>query len=202
MNNAISIAHYEPLSEVNGPGRRAVLWVQGCPKRCKGCWNPDFLAFKPSLISSVEEVANKILADASSYSLEGITLSGGEPFAQPAPLTKLLSMIKEFGLTTFAFSGYTIAEIRNLGRDATNLLSLLDVLVDGEYQERLKKPLLWRSSQNQVVHFLSERYVSWKGLINATDPEFEVTIDSDSTKLTGFPEKGILKLLTPSRSTR
>ena len=73
-------------SEVNGPGIRAVVWVQGCPFRCEGCFNERFLPFSPAQQVSVSELAGTIL---SLPGIDGVTFSGGEPFAQAGPLAEL-----------------------------------------------------------------------------------------------------------------
>ena len=72
-------------SAVNGPGERAVIWLQGCDLGCRGCWNPYSHAFDRGRDRPVEEVGEWILSCAG---IEGVTVSGGEPFqqarAQPA----------------------------------------------------------------------------------------------------------------------
>lgn len=195
MNTTINVARYEPLSEVNGPGRRAVVWVQGCPKRCKGCWNPGFLEFHSRQMLSVDSLAAQVMSDAKKHGLEGITLSGGEPFAQAGGLADLLSELHTADLTAFAFSGYTMDEIQALGPDAERLLGQLDILVDGEYRQDLKCSLLWRSSTNQTVHFLTPKYRSQDFDLEQTSQEFEIHIDPDASRITGFPEPSILASL-------
>jgi anaerobic ribonucleoside-triphosphate reductase activating protein len=195
MNTTINVARYEPLSEVNGPGRRAVVWVQGCPKRCKGCWNPGFLEFHSRQALSVDSLAAQVMSDAQKHGLEGITLSGGEPFAQAGALADLLSELHAADLTAFAFSGYTVDEIHSLGPDAERLLGQLDILVDGEYRHDLKCSLRWRSSTNQIVHFLTSKYRSQDFDLEQTSQEFEIHIDPDASRITGFPEPSILASL-------
>ena len=145
----------ETGSVANGPGRRFVLWLQGCTLGCAGCFNPATHA--PALAASATTVA-AIEADmVAATGVDGLTLSGGEPMQQPAASLALLRAARRRGWSTLLFSGYTRAEIeaQPLG---PAVLAELDVLVDGRYQasERLGAGL--RGSRNQVVHRLTERH--------------------------------------------
>lgn len=142
----------DPRSRANGPGIRFVIWFQGCTLGCPGCFNPGTHTVGGT-VRSIEQLAREIAA----AGVEGISLSGGEPLQQPAAAFALLGAARELGLSTLAFSGYTIAEIRALpGGD--DVLSRLDVLIDGRYVagDRLARGL--RGSTNQRVHLLTDRY--------------------------------------------
>ncbi|MDA8182863.1 MAG: 4Fe-4S cluster-binding domain-containing protein, partial [Actinomycetota bacterium] len=76
---ALEIAAVLPASQVNGPGSRAVIWLQGCDLRCAGCCNPDFLEIRPARTVRVEVVLEWLLG---LEGVEGVTLSGGEPTLQ------------------------------------------------------------------------------------------------------------------------
>ena len=99
-----------PRSAVNGgPGERAVVWFQGCDLHCRGCFNPASHPFDRACDKRVEEVAEWVLA---CQGIEGLTLSGGEPFQQAGDLRHLCEYIKlrrpEFSIGVF--SGYTLQE--------------------------------------------------------------------------------------------
>jgi anaerobic ribonucleoside-triphosphate reductase activating protein len=79
----LNIMGYVNRSEVNGPGSRAVVWVQGCLRACTGCFNPASWPFEPNQIVTVDELVERILADPLN---EGVTFSGGEPFWQATAL--------------------------------------------------------------------------------------------------------------------
>jgi anaerobic ribonucleoside-triphosphate reductase activating protein len=80
-----------PRSAVNGPGERAVVWLQGCDLRCRGCFNPASHPFRRDRDAPVEEISEWILAcDA----IEGVTFSGGEPFQQAGDLRRLCEYIR------------------------------------------------------------------------------------------------------------
>jgi len=78
----LNLAGFLAKSEVNGPGTRAVVWVQGCPIHCERCFNVQFQSFSPATLVPVNELAEMILA---LHGIDGVTFSGGEPFAQAGP---------------------------------------------------------------------------------------------------------------------
>ena len=75
----LNIMGYVDESEVNGPGCRAVVWVQGCKRECAACFNPASWSFEINQLIAVDELAEKILSNPRN---EGVTFSGGEPFLQ------------------------------------------------------------------------------------------------------------------------
>ena len=169
----------EERSRANGPGARFVVWMQGCTLGCAGCFNPgthDPLAGREVAIA---EIAEQL---ARTKGIEGLSLSGGEPLQQPAAAAALLDAARALGLSTLAFSGYGIDEIRALP-GGPDVLARLDVLIDGRYvaSERLASGL--RGSANQRIHLLTGRYS--RAEVEAT-PIAEIRIDRDgSAVLTG-----------------
>jgi anaerobic ribonucleoside-triphosphate reductase activating protein len=102
------VAAFEPRSLANGPGLRAVLWVQGCGKRCPGCFNPEFQQRAGGREVAVEEVLQWI-ADA--QGIEGVTFSGGEPFDQAEALAAVARGAQARGLGVVVFTGYERGEL-------------------------------------------------------------------------------------------
>jgi len=188
----IRVGTYLPESFTNGPGLRSVLWVQGCPKRCKGCWNPQFLVENTGVEWTFDEAFERLTE---SNSIEGITLLGGEPFIQAESLTELCMRVKSLGLTIMAYSGWTYEELLSMGSPKTDLLKLCDILIDGEYVQSMSEPLLWRGSKNQKVYFLSKRYIEWENRVNEIVQDFEVIIQGEKIILTGDPPNNISKYL-------
>lgn len=143
----------EPRSRANGPGSRFVVWLQGCTLGCPGCFNPTTHDAAGGREIAVAELAAQ-MRDAGS---EGLSLSGGEPLQQARASIALLDAARALGMSTLAFSGYTIDEIRALP-DGLDVLARLDVLVDGRYvaSERLASGL--RGSENQRIQLLTDRY--------------------------------------------
>lgn len=184
----VNLARTLPRSAVNGPGERFVVWVQGCPLACPGCWNPDTWSFEHRDMRAVDDLAASILA---TEGIEGVTFTGGEPFAQARALAKLAEQLQSAGLSVVVFTGYDIAELRRPEHRA--LLTSTDVLVAGRYVEALRATgLAWRSSTNQHVHFLSDRY--GPGDIDGV-AEAEFHLGEDGTlAITGFPSPELLKI--------
>ena len=145
-----------PRSLANGPGARFVVWFQGCTLGCHGCFNSDTHAASPRLVLAVEELLDRL--EEASATVEGLTVTGGEPFQQPQALRDLLKGIKERTvLSVLVFSGYRLDEIRRrpLGEET---LRCVDVLVDGRYEAARHHGLGLRGSSNQRVHLLTSRY--------------------------------------------
>lgn len=142
----------------NGPGVRVSLFVSGCRHHCKDCFNPetwDFAYGQPF----DEAVMEHILALMAPDYIRGITYLGGEPF-EPENQRALLPFLRRVkaaypGKTIWAFSGFTLEEMQQDGSHprcevTDELLSLLDVLVDGRFVEELKDiSLRFRGSRNQ-----------------------------------------------------
>ena len=149
----LNIMGYVDESEVNGPGCRAVIWVQGCLRECRGCFNPASWSFEINQLISVDSLVQKILSNPSH---EGVTFSGGEPFWQAPALAELARQVKAAGLNVMSFTGFTLEQLRSLyaPAGAEDLLEQLDLLIDGPYIESLAvhRPDSLVSSSNQRVH--------------------------------------------------
>jgi anaerobic ribonucleoside-triphosphate reductase activating protein len=139
-----------------GPGRRLALWVAGCPMRCPGCITPELQDPAAGRAVPVERLAQRILA--LDLPLDGITLTGGEPFEQPAALAALWQRIapERPHWDLMAFSGYTLGQLATRPQAAA-LLAVTDLLIAGPYRQGRpgQHPLL--ASANQRLHPLSER---------------------------------------------
>ncbi len=147
------VHNYEPKSRANGPGARFVVWLQGCTLGCPGCFNPTTHDAAGGREVAISELATAMAASGA----EGLSLSGGEPLQQPEGSRALLDAARALGMSTLAFSGYTLEEIRALA-GGPEVLARLDVLIDGRYRsgERLATGL--RGSANQRIQLLTDRY--------------------------------------------
>ena len=157
-------------SVVDGPGIRMVVVVQGCPHHCPGCHNPDSHDPDGGYESSTEEII-EALPDGKLVS--GVTLSGGEPFAQVEAMAVVAAAAKKRGLSVVVYTGYRLEELQKKAEQEPAILSLLqatDILVDGPYeQERRDLDLAFRGSSNQrlidvAASLLQGRVIEW------TDP--------------------------------
>ncbi|MEN8446837.1 MAG: 4Fe-4S single cluster domain-containing protein [Cyanobacteria bacterium J06555_13] len=151
--NHLNIMGYIHRSEVNGPGRRAVVWLQGCLRECPNCFNPASWSFEENQILSVDELVKWVLNEPEN---EGITFSGGEPFWQATALAAVACQLKAHGLNVMSFSGFTLEELQKESAPAGSqaLLDQLDILIDGPYVDSLAihEPTSPVSSRNQRVH--------------------------------------------------
>jgi anaerobic ribonucleoside-triphosphate reductase activating protein len=136
-------------SIVDGPGLRYTIFTQGCPHNCPGCHNPHTHDFGGGALTDITEIAAKI---AENPLLDGVTLSGGEPFCQCGALCALLDLLPE-SLNVWCFTGYTFEELISDGdEDKRELLKRVDVLVDGRFElSRRSLNLRFRGSENQRI---------------------------------------------------
>ena len=189
MNPTLQIAQIVPCTEAEGPGRRFAIWFQGCPLRCPGCCNPEFLPFKGGTTWEI----NSLLAEierTQPEGIEGITLLGGEPFAHSAGAAILARETQQLGLSVMVFSGYTIEQIQQLPEPAGDLLRCTDILVDGPYvRESPDMQRRWIGSTNQRIHFLTDRYRADDSCWRQKNT-LEIRLDATGLSVNGFPAIG------------
>jgi anaerobic ribonucleoside-triphosphate reductase activating protein len=196
------IAQIVPTTAAEGPGRRFALWFQGCPLRCPGCCNPEFLPFAGGTERTVADVLAEIRHTSD---IEGLTLLGGEPLAHAVPAAELAAGVQAAGLSVMVFTGYTLEEARTLPEPAVAaVLAHTDILVDGRYDRTQPDTTRrWIGSLNQRIHFLTPRY-------RADDPcwqqknTLEIRLDARGLTVNGFPAPTAVGLWKrpPQRSER
>ena len=145
---AMRIANTVPNSIVDGPGLRFAVFTQGCPHACPGCHNPDTHDPAGGRVVSVEELAVQMGRDPL---IEGLTLSGGDPFLQAHECAQLAKRAHEKGLNVWTYTGYTYERLlEEEVPGAEELLAQTDVLVDGPFLQAEKSySALFRGSTNQ-----------------------------------------------------
>ena len=183
--SSINLHNFVPRTRANGPGERAVVWVQGCPRHCVGCFNPTSLPFATKELVAVDDLFARI---AGVGRIDGVTFSGGEPFSQAAALAELAKKIHGLGLTVVCYTGYTVEQLRKAKRaDWNALMEQVDLLIDGPFvqSERSNEP--YRGSLNQRLIFLTGRIRQED--IEEAQQTAELTLSVDgSLTATGFPE--------------
>ena len=195
QSSLLNVHAFLPVSYANGPGARAVVWTQGCSLRCPGCSNPLTHSHKRRILINPLQLAKYILAIPG---LQGLTVSGGEPFEQALAVERLCGAVRKDGLSVMVFTGWTYESIcRCRYRAVKDLLKQIDILVDGPFiQEMADRNLAWRGSRNQRVIFLTDRYGP-DVLRGSVKPQVEGKLSSSgSFRITGFPEASDLDLLT------
>lgn len=143
----LRISGIETESIVDGEGIRYVIFTQGCPHHCPGCHNPQTHSFDGGKLVDVNELVDDIGRN-KNY-IDGITLSGGEPFCQIDQCSMIAAKSREMGLTVWCYTGYLFED---LYRQGIELLKHIDVLVDGPFVQAEKSlELDFRGSRNQRV---------------------------------------------------
>ena len=181
-------------TDVLGPYTRFSLWVQGCHLRCPGCIAPETWAENGGFTISVDEVAARITE---TPNIEGLTITGGEPFLQPAPLAELIySVRKDRPLGVIVYTGFSLVELRKKSmtdQDCATFLSKIDLLVDGYYIERENYGQSLRGSANQQVHALTKRYNQHLNFYEQRQRPVEIHLRNKDIFMVGIPGKETLK---------
>ena len=152
----INIHRYEVVENEHlyGPGKRLLLFTQGCSLRCKGCTNQHLWEFGKGIDVTIEEILNQC-AD-----LDGITLHGGEPLDQANVLVELIKKLKQQGKTVILFTGYIFKELNKVQKQAW---TSSDMVISGRYEEQNRNIYLqFRGSTNQKVFTHKGKYKDYK----------------------------------------
>lgn len=153
-DGCVRIAGYYHNSLMEGPGRRSSVLFQFCPLNCKGCYVPELHSKEAGVSVSAGKLAELLLN--SEYERDGITILGGEPFAQNTGLLALIRELREKGCPHIVcYSGYTLEVLREKAVKESpigEVLGEIDILIDGAYVESLSgSASLWTGSGNQRV---------------------------------------------------
>lgn len=147
----LRVARLYHASVVEGPGRRSVLQVQGCPLRCSlACFVPETHSAQAGVVLPVDTLVEALL-DPVGAPRDGVSVLGGEPFAQPVGLAALLRRLKTRGVHTLVYSGYTLEALARRPEPAVRVaLEFTDLLIDGPFVADLAEGAgEWRGSRNQ-----------------------------------------------------
>ena len=152
--------YYKAIGITNlGIGKRAVYWLQGCSFGCDGCLAIDSHSHKIKNYYDCDKLIDELKPF--NNELEGVTISGGEPFEQKENLLYFIKKIKEKypKFSIMLFTGFTLEQILEKKDEYFNkILSYLDIIIDGKFkkEKRINEP--WRGSSNQNIYFLTNRY--------------------------------------------
>jgi len=186
--SVLNLAGFLARSAANGPGIRAVVWVQGCPIRCKECFNRASWSFSPANLISVDEITGRILA---TEGIDGVTFSGGEPFFQAEALASVGERVRETGRTVVTYTGYTYEQLTSGTHPAWNrLLGVTDLLIAGPYVGTLACNTPYIGSSNQQL-------ISLTGRVRTDAPHGEIVEFSIApggmVTTTGFPRERMVR---------
>lgn len=190
LEKTLEISHIEDSTTLLGPYNRCVIWVHGCCFNCPGCLADNT---KNGLFTAetIQTLAERI----DSLDVEGITISGGEPFLQAESLTALITELrKRKDLGVIVYSGFTLSQIMSDPIKST-LLPCIDVLIDGKYVKELDDGRAYIGSSNQKIHYLTNRYEGiGKEYYAAKKRKVEIKMTENKLILVGVPSADSLKI--------
>ena len=161
MKISVYLMHF-PVRTL-GPGTRIGIWFQGCRRRCPGCVTPESWNFAPEDAVSLDEVLGYLKKY--TQEMDGLTVSGGEPFDQPEALLELLRRVKSMGMAdVLVYSGFRADELTERHPEFW-AEGLIDALVDGPFELGNPTDSTWKGSENQTFTLWNEslapRYALW-----------------------------------------
>lgn len=187
-------------SRANGPGDRVVIWLQGCTLACPGCFNPETHSCGPRLLAPVEDLIERITAIQGT--IEGVTISGGEPLQQPGALVRLVKGLRAHtSLSLILFTGYSLLEARSVPH-GDEILHNVDVVIAGRFVRELRAAEGLCGSSNQIVHLVTNRC---RLCDLEQTPAGEISIDSGGMiSLSGINPPRVIETVSrePGRSKR
>jgi len=145
----IKVAGIVNDSIVDGPGLRLSIFAQGCPHNCFGCHNPETHDPQGGNFIDIDEIIEQVRKNPL---LQGITLSGGEPFMQIGAMCELAKRVREIGLDVIIYTGYTWEELM-ANEDFRPLACEADYIVDGQFELALRTldmPFVGSSNQRII----------------------------------------------------
>jgi anaerobic ribonucleoside-triphosphate reductase activating protein len=187
-----------------GHGVRVGIWVQGCTIGCAGCASRD--TWDPAAGDEVDPASVVRWLDTLPGPIDGVTVSGGEPFQQPAGLAGLLAELAAWRadreVDLLVFSGY--AWPRLVGRpECAEALASCDAVVAGPYVERRNTGVALRGSNNQQIVALTDLGRARYGDPGALPvPPLQVSLDGDAVRLIGIPRRGDLDRMRSGLAAR
>jgi len=178
-------------TEVNGPGTRNMVHVQGCTLGCVGCFNTATwpTKSKKSYTVDIADLAEQLLVD----NIDGVTISGGEPLQQAEATIHLIRLIltREPDTSVLLYTGYSKAEVSDAGYLEV-LTDLVDIIVFG----RFEKDKIIPQPHNQLRGSLNQEVYIRPGvtLLPTRSTNLEFHIEPGKVEITGFPSKDLIRL--------
>lgn len=169
-----------------GPGLRYAIWTQGCPFNCPQCITPEGRPIVAAKLIDTKQLADDIIAN---KNINGISISGGEPFLQAASVAALLKKvcISRPELNVIIFTGFLKENL--LSKDAITVMSMTDLLIDGQYIDKLNDGVGLRGSSNQRLHFLTDRLLPFQKELQFGKRQVEINVNNNNIDAIGIPFK-------------
>ncbi len=173
--------------DTNGPGRRIVIWTQGCTLNCDGCFNQEQLIHEANKLFDIKELFEILIGLLIKYNCEGVTISGGEPFQQAKAVLELGKLVKQKGYSLVIFSGYTYKQLKeSKNHEVRELLKLGDIMILGRYNRNNTEERTWFNNKDKKIIYNSDQYINYSFDVN---PNIEFTIIEDTMLISGFPDR-------------
>jgi len=173
--------------EVLGPGKRVGIWFCGCPRRCKGCSNPELWEFQDRYYTSPQLVYELVTHIAEDHSIDGFTITGGDPMYQADDLQQLIVLLRAISEDILVYTGYSLDEI------SAAQLNGIAVLIDGEYIENRNNNCILRGSDNQLVHILNDKFRErYNDYLSSTANQIQNFMTSDGVISVGIHKPNFL----------
>lgn len=168
-----------------GPGKRLAVWTIGCPHHCYNCSNPELWESDLSKEVSVDGLIN--VFQKYRFLVDGITITGGEPFFQSNELYLLLKGLKSIGYDdVLVYSGYKFEYIKEC---FPTIIENVDVLVDGLYVDSLNNNIGYKGSSNQRCIVLNRKLKDKYKDFNIKKRQRQNFISDDVIVSVGIPTK-------------
>ena len=173
----VRVNAFLPLTEANGPGRRAGIWVQGCTLACDGCYNPATHSPNAGQFLRIAEITEWVSVAADCLNLRGVTISGGEPLQQPDAVFELIRAVRlsRPKLDALLFTGFAWDEIERMGIGG-DVSRTFDAAICGRFERSLRLAQRLRGSSNKTLHIFSDKFTPAEF---EDVPEIEIVIGKD-----------------------
>lgn len=139
-----------------GPGKRIVLWTQGCSHHCFNCANPELWETTSSKWVDADALASAVISQFSMLEIDGLTITGGDPMEQADELLSFLSAVRKYVPDVLVYTGFTFQQLAEFLSETQmeKARTLIDVLIDGPYiHDKNDNMISLRGSTNQAIHF-------------------------------------------------
>ncbi len=186
----IRVAGITPGTQVNGPGERVLLSLQGCTLACPGCFNPHTHSSTGGRAWTVKALAQKI------WDLGGpiidLTISGGEPMQQAAEVLELVTDLRGSFGSLGMFTGFYPEELAKIP-EWEELKYYMSFAICGRYDRTQPNNTGLRSSKNQWLWLNGNRHYTLEHFLGGND--IEIHVQDGQQHITGFPSKELLEEL-------
>ena len=185
---------------VLGPGRRVGIWVQGCSIECPGCvsrdtWPPMSLDDRiavPELIARIDMLVDR----GPDGPVDGVTLTGGEPFDQADALDGLLGALRSWldqrgapSADLLVYTGYDEPAAREL---APRAFALADAVIAGPYVAAQPGTRWWGSGNQRLITRDDNTAARYESALREAPPQLQVAVDQGQAFIIGVPSRGVL----------